>query len=364
MFEHESIYIAGPECFYPNGFKIWHWYREQAEIHGFTVTLPNHAPLKLDHEDLRKNADEIFANCANTMNASTVIIANLEAFRGSEPDGGTVFEIGMAFAKGAKCYGYTRDKRAIVWKNQKAVLTDGRLLDEFGREHPYYDLGFCPSLSAAVKIIEGDFIGCLKMLMTDIEEEVKTGQSSPRLVIPYREKAEGTAPRVYHSGPERYDSDAGRTYERMRKSCEEYGIELVTPHDVLSDRKPEELPIQYAAHSVLNNAELIMSCDAVIANLNDFRGWEPTGDTAFECGMSYQWGKKMFGYMEDTRRMRDRVPNLGAECGFQDACGCNVENFDYPINLMFASSMEICEGDFHSILEKAAESLLGRSATQ
>lgn len=358
MYKKESMYIAGPECFYENGYKIWHWYREKAEIHGFTVTLPNQAPLKLDHEDLRKNADEIFSNCTSTMNASTVIIANLEAFRGAEPDGGTVFEIGMAYANGARCYGYTRDRRSMIWKNQKAVMLDGKVLDEAGREHPYHDLAFCPSVIASTKIVEGDFGDCLKMLMTDIEEETKTLQKSPRVAQPEMQDEKHTIPKVFLSGPERYDTDALKKYTIMKQVCVKLGLDPLTPLDGALTVNPDDEPVRQAAVSFQNCADLIMESDAVIADLNDFRGWEPAGDTAFECGMAYQWGKKLFGYMNDTRRMVDRVPNLGKESEYKDACGNAVENFDYPINLMFSSSMEIFEGYFMSTVARIAPGLI------
>ena len=125
MFNGEAIYIAGPECFYVNGYDSLGAMRKESEYYGFEVTLPNDNPLNLEHEDLRKNADEIFENCAKSMNASTVIIADLETFRGCEPDGGSIYEIGMAYARGIRCYGYTRDLRNMVHKYPLAVLKDG-----------------------------------------------------------------------------------------------------------------------------------------------------------------------------------------------------------------------------------------------
>ena len=40
--------------------------------------------------------------------------------------------------------------------------------------------------------------------------------------------------------------------------------------------------------------------------------------------------------------------------------GSNVENFGYPINLMFACSMKIFEGKFEEIVKAVAEDLKGR----
>ena len=61
--------------------------------------------------------------------------------------------------------------------------------------------------------------------------------------------------------------------------------------------------------------------------------------------------------MADARRMIDRVPNLGPDHEYRDACGCNAENFDYPINLMFSSSMPIWEGSFEAALDQTAADL-------
>ena len=64
--------------------------------------------------------------------------------------------------------------------------------------------------------------------------------------------------------------------------------------------------------------------------------------------------------MDSAARMIDRVPSLGPEREYRDICGCNVENFDYPINIMFASSMDILEGDVTDAMTRAAEELRGR----
>lgn len=64
----------------------------------------------------------------------------------------------------------------------------------------------------------------------------------------------------------------------------------------------------------------------------------------------------MYSYMACTAPMIQRVPNFGPESGYRDACGCNAENFDYPINLMFSASMPVYEGDFEAALEQMAAS--------
>ena len=102
---------------------------------------------------------------------------------------------------------------------------------------------------------------------------------------------------------------------------------------------------------------MVRHCDAILADLSDFHGLEPNGDVSFECGMAFQLGKKLIGYMPDTRTMRDRIPHFDADRDYKDICGNNVENFDYPINLMFACSMNILKGDLESAIESASATI-------
>ena len=173
LYEKEAIYIAGPECFYTYGYDALGAMKARANALGFGVTLPNTHPLDLENPDKQKRADSIFDDLDKVMKETTVIIADLEAYRGAEPDSGTIYELGMAYAKGARCYGYTRDKRSLATKNQKAYLKDQKVYDERGNVMPYAELPFSPTIIGSTKIVEGDFDDCLKMLMVDIEEEYK-----------------------------------------------------------------------------------------------------------------------------------------------------------------------------------------------
>ena len=231
MFEKEKIYIAGPECFYQGGPDILNAMRRRAESLGFGVTLPNEHPLDMGNPELQKRADSIFADLKMIMKETTVIIADLEAYRGSEADSGTIYEIGMAYADGLKCYGYTRDKRPLAWKDQKYVMKDGIVYDENGKKAPYRELPFSPTVVGSTKIVEGDFDDCLAMLMTDLEEEWKAEGRSGAMAAAQVPEASGEAnkaqgrtnethdtanapmkPRVYLSDVIRYEEDAREVY--------------------------------------------------------------------------------------------------------------------------------------------------------
>lgn len=355
-----GLYIAGPECFYTRGYDLWWAQRKLAEYHGFTVVLPTDTSLKLDNSDLRLNAREIFEDLKVQVKRTSAIIADLEFFRGCEPDGGTLFEIGMIYAKYGRCYGYTRDIRSMIHKNQGAHLHDGTVVDQTGWAHPYGELPFCPSLVGSTKIVEGGFEDCLQSMMRDIDEERKN--IGRRVAIgrkadpPFRAHSR---PLVFLSGPQRYSPDAAAYYTHAKETCELHGLDAASPLDEVEGIPYLESDDPYAlAASQLDRSQaLIRNSDAILADLSNFHGFEPNNDVSFECGMAFQLGKTMFGYMPDTRTTRERIPHFGADKDYKDIYGNNVENFDYPINLMFACSMEILEGDLESTIESASATI-------
>lgn len=377
MFEKEKIYIAGPECFYDGGYTALNAMRRRAESLGFAVTLPNNHELDMENPCLQKRADSIFEDLKIVMNESTAIVADLEAYRGSEPDSGTIYELGMAYARGIRCCGYTRDKRPLAWKDQRYVMRNQKVYDEKGRLAPYPELPFSPCVIGSTKIIEGDFDDCLKMMMTDMEEEWKQEGTldacraaggrplnpDMSLEADMSLKFDGgqrmTRPLVYLSGPERYDEDAAARYETMKKICDKLGMDASSPLDradgMVLNVTDQENPYTRAAALFDNYQRQVRNCDLIVADLNDFRGYECSNDVGFECGMAFQLGKVLYGYLADARPMKDRVPHLGEAREFRDMSGCNVENFDYPLNLMFGCSMKIFEGTFEEIMGKAAK---------
>ena len=74
----------------------------------------------------------------------------------------------------------------------------------------------------------------------------------------------------------------------------------------------------------LKNIHCIEISDYVVANVNCFRGGEPDSGTCFEIGYAYALGKKIYGYLDDTRTMMEKIG------GETDQDGFLVENFDLP----------------------------------
>ena len=342
----ETVYIAGPACFYYDGYALWHALRKKAEFYGFQVVMPTTNTLDLGHADPRENADAIFRNCADAMNRSTALIADLEAFRGTEPDGGTLFEMGMADARGLRLYAYTRDKRSMIHK-ARALDTRRGAAEGGSRPLPYAELPFCPCLTAAAKIVEGGFENALALLMIDVERE-KCASAWPASPPPAPcPKPRGDGKTAFLISPRLYSSDAGEWYEAEKERFSQAGLALLSPLDRASGEPAGEPadPLARAARLLGRWKRHADSCDLLLADLNDWNGFEPSGDVSFIAGYAWQKGKKCLGFMNDARKMRDRIPHLGADDDFKDQFGNDVENFDYPINLMFASAMPITEGE-------------------
>lgn len=356
----ESLYIAGPMCFYVDGYPRWDVMRDRAKIKGYDVTMPSDAQLEMDPVDLQKNAITIFNNCARCMNESTAIICNLEFYRGADVDGGSIYELGMAYAKGAHCYCYTRDKRPMFWKYQGYSIKDGKVYDQKGRILPYGELPFSPNIIGSSKIVEGDFDDCLSVFSLDMEEKRKHAPFAVPAAEPKKTALNNNGmPIVYLAGPERYDSDAAQKYAAMKALCAQHGYYAIVPTDEVPGIPAADTDDIYtnAYLTFMRQQQHVRDCDIILANLNDFHGWEPDSDTSFECGMAFQLGKKMFSYMDSTQKMIDRVPNFGADKDYRDHCGCNAENFDFPINLMFSGSMPVFEGNFESALTQMITAL-------
>ncbi len=151
--------------------------------------------------------------------------------------------------------------------------------------------------------------------------------------------------KIYIAGPDVFEQDSIAIGKEYTKLCSEYGYKGLYPLDNIVDfNQPKQ---KIALDIYIANKELIDSCDIVIANINPFRGKEADSGTIWECGYATGLGKKVYGYMDtdlsyinqfsdDEKREENRI----------------IEDFDYPINLMIACSVEqIITGGFEDVLK-------------
>ncbi len=159
--------------------------------------------------------------------------------------------------------------------------------------------------------------------------------------------------KIYIAGPDVFEQDSIEIGKNYVKLCKKYGYKGLYPLDNIVDFKQEKRKI--AKDIYFANKKLIDSCDIVIANLNSFRGKESDSGTIWECGYATALGKKVYGYLNRDTSYQDQFSNeekMSNKEGFVDLHGRTIEDFDYPVNLMIACSVEdIIVGSFEDVLK-------------
>ncbi|CAI8975190.1 nucleoside 2-deoxyribosyltransferase [Pseudomonas chlororaphis] len=156
-------------------------------------------------------------------------------------------------------------------------------------------------------------------------------------------------PRIYLAGFDVFRRDAIARGEYLKHLCQAQGLQGLYPFDHQVPAQPT--PEQTAQLICQQNLQMIRDCDAVLANLNAFRGLEPDSGTAFEVGMAIALGKPVWAWFEAPATLREQVPH---DAEGRDAEGFLVEDFQLPRNLMLA-----CTWAGHS---RSAEEALPRLA--
>lgn len=157
--------------------------------------------------------------------------------------------------------------------------------------------------------------------------------------------------RLYLAGPDVFRPDAADHGRRLVALCASHGFDAVFP---LSDSLPSLPPQALARHIYEKNIGHIAACDAVIANLDFFRGAEPDSGTCFEVGYATALGKPVVGYVPEegsfAERIRRRHPQaLGP--AQKDAQGWELEEFGLPLNLMLGVPCRIVVGGVREALQ-------------
>ncbi|MDD2567428.1 MAG: nucleoside 2-deoxyribosyltransferase [Thiovulaceae bacterium] len=160
--------------------------------------------------------------------------------------------------------------------------------------------------------------------------------------------------KIYIAGFDVFEEDAIARGKKYTSLCREYGFIGMYPLD-------NEVDFSKAKHTVAEvifkaNTAMIRQADIIIANLNPFRGKEADSGTVWECGYGFSLGKKVYGYMQDTRPYLERFSEAQREQRgemFWDSEGRFIEDFDHPVNLMIAcSALEIVQGGFEDVLKR------------
>jgi len=157
--------------------------------------------------------------------------------------------------------------------------------------------------------------------------------------------------KLYLAGPDVFRPDALAWAEAGRRLCASFGCTALIPLDGVETTAPGI----YQA-----NIALIQSANAVLANLNPFRGCEPDSGTCVEVGFALALGKPVIGYLASNETTTQRVARMfGATLEIRDdrpvdRDGLLVEDFGLPLNLMLAVPLQIVVGGLPEALSALA----------
>ena len=165
-------------------------------------------------------------------------------------------------------------------------------------------------------------------------------------------------PLVYIAGPECFQPNGKELARQALQLCEKYGFEGLSPvigHPSLPPVDFSNGKKEAAKQIFRKNISLINMCDLVIANLNNFRGWELDAGTCFEIGYAYTQDKKLYGFMDDTRPCYEKyIGSIHYDAPFwRDDNGAFFESG--ACDLMISGHAQVIQGGLEEALKKARE---------
>ncbi|HZX32671.1 MAG TPA: nucleoside 2-deoxyribosyltransferase [Rhodocyclaceae bacterium] len=156
-----KLYLAGPDVFRPDAL-AW-----AEEARALCASFGHQALIPLDNEET--TAQGIYRANLELIRAADGVVANLNPFRGLEPDSGTCVEVGIALALGKSVFGYLEDARPLaerVAATQGSALSacNGRPTDRDGLHVEDFGLPLNLMLAVPVRLVAGGLKDALAAL--------------------------------------------------------------------------------------------------------------------------------------------------------------------------------------------------------
>lgn len=167
-----KIYIAGPDVFRPDAAEHFAMVRRVCTEHGYTALCP------VDGEGSH-DAKVIFQNNVALIREADIVIANLNPFRGAEPDSGTIWEVGFACGLGKPVFGYISEPGPLLSRVEKhyppiqrqatgIIDRDGCMLENFG----------LPVNLMIANSVKGIFVGNFESAVQDMKNSFQRDHSA------------------------------------------------------------------------------------------------------------------------------------------------------------------------------------------
>lgn len=175
-------YLAGFEMFYPDGDKQGLKNKILCAKYGIDGVYPPDIAPKDEYEEyqakdtsLHEFEKKAFVHDTNHLRRADMIIANLNDFRrGQEPDSGTCFECGVAYALGLRLYCFMDDTNPMIQRftGEKHLSESGEWVDQNGCTIENFDAPLNLMFSVPFTVVQGGMEQALQRARADFDQEL------------------------------------------------------------------------------------------------------------------------------------------------------------------------------------------------
>jgi nucleoside 2-deoxyribosyltransferase len=151
--------------------------------------------------------------------------------------------------------------------------------------------------------------------------------------------------KVYLAGPDVFRPDAKERGKSLVDLVSHWDMEGLYPLDNEIDLTGDK--VSDGRKIALANMDMIQKCDAVLANLEPFRGPSADVGTVWECAYAKGLGKIVCGYsyrvaIDYKQKVLGKIPHDGMI----------VEDFGVWDNIMLVHSLDIQDHNIRNVLEQ------------
>lgn len=161
-----SVYLAGFEVFRPDAAVTGRAMKALCAEYGFRGIFPLDKDIR-PLPDRLDTARAIFEGNVRLVRQADFVIANLNAFRGAEPDAGTVFECGLAYVLGKPLYAHLADARDQA-ERLAAEIDPATGLHRDGMNVENFGLPVNLMLAIPATVVEGGLEDALRRASADL----------------------------------------------------------------------------------------------------------------------------------------------------------------------------------------------------
>jgi len=158
----KKVYLAGFDVFRTDAAEYGQSLKRLCAQFGFEGLYPldNAAPPGLAGRAL---ADWICRANLALIEQADYVMANLNPFRGLEPDSGTVFEVGYAVARKKPVWAYTDQMQSLI-EQAGVARRDGQVVDAQGYTVEDFGMNLNLMIGCTTQIVQGDARVCLQAM--------------------------------------------------------------------------------------------------------------------------------------------------------------------------------------------------------